>query len=117
VERGAEERSGGVYWGASNTAGLLETFDSTALGPARLGVELEVAVLIGPNEAAVSHREVDEHDCHSGLESDLVVGVAPNKTHKLGDRQALGGGHLAVLGATRREVSATHPHPVTRGPH
>ena len=72
MERGAEERSGGVYWGASNTAGLLETFDSTALGPARLGVKLEVAVLIGLNEAAVSHREVNKHDCHSGLELDLV---------------------------------------------
>ena len=48
------------------TARPLETFDSTALGPAWLGVKLEAAVLIGLNEAVVSHREVGERDCHFG---------------------------------------------------
>ena len=48
------------------TARLLETFDSTALGPAWLGVKLEAAVLIGLNEAVVPHREVGERDCHFG---------------------------------------------------
>ena len=50
----------------------------------------------------MSQQEVDEHDCHVGLELDLV-GVAPNEANELGDRQAFEGGHLAI-GATRREV-------------
>ena len=48
------------------TARPLETFDSTALGPAWLGVKLEATVLVGLNEAVVSHREVGERDCHFG---------------------------------------------------